>query len=52
MAQRPEIVVTGPPYRGERPEIRAVFMDWIRRGYRLRATRQLGNQMIEIYQLR
>jgi len=52
MAQRPEIVVTGPAYRGERPEIRTVFMEWIRRGYRLRATRQLGNQPIEIYQLR
>jgi hypothetical protein len=52
MAQRPEIVVTGPAYRGEIPEIRALFMDRIRRGYRLRATRQLGNQLIEIYQLR
>jgi hypothetical protein len=52
IAQRPEIVVTGPAYRGERPEIRAVFMESIRRNYRLMATRQLGNQMIEIYQLR
>lgn len=52
MAQRPEIVVTGPAYRGEIPEIRTLFMDRIRRNYRLRATRKLGNQMIEIFELR
>lgn len=52
LAQRPEIIVTGPAYRGEIPEIRALLMDGIKRSYQLRATRRLGNQMIDIFELR
>jgi hypothetical protein len=42
-------VVVRPAYRGERPETRALVMDEMRRTYRLRAVRPLGNRAIEIF---
>ena len=50
LALKPEIVVFRPPYHGERAELRAMAIGEMRRHYRLRATRQLGAQAIEIYE--
>lgn len=50
LALKPEIVVFRPPYFGERAELRAMAMGEMRRHYRLRATRPLGAQAIEIYE--
>jgi len=47
---KPAIVVFRPPYPGERAELRDMAMGEMRRHYRLRATRQLGGQAIEIYE--
>ena len=49
LALKPAIVVVRPAYRGERPETRALVMDEMRRTYRLRAVRPLGNRAIEIF---
>jgi hypothetical protein len=50
LALKPTIVVFRPPYFGERAELRAMAMEEMRRHYRLRATRPLGAQAIEIYE--
>jgi len=50
LALKPEIVVFRPPYFGERAELRAMAMGEMRLHYRLRATRPLGAQAIEIYE--
>lgn len=50
LALKPAIVVFRPPYPGERAELRAMAMVEMKRYYRLRATRQLGAQAIEIYE--
>ena len=50
LALKPEIVVFRPPYFGERAALRAMAMGEMRLHYRLRATRPLGAQAIEIYE--
>ena len=50
LALKPAIVVFRPAYQGERAELRAMARAEMRRHYRLRATRQLGRQAIEIYE--
>jgi hypothetical protein len=52
LAQKPAIVVLRPAYRGERPEIRALAMESMRRSYRLRAALPLGNQTVAVYERR
>ena len=49
MAQRPEIVVLGPRYRGERPDMRAVIKRLLASGYVRRADLPLGNSRIAVY---
>ncbi|MEG3149065.1 hypothetical protein U1769_04125 [Sphingomonas sp. ZT3P38] len=49
LALKPAIVVVRPAYRGERPDARALVQDEMRRTYRLRAVKPLGNQAIEIF---
>ncbi|GAA0307806.1 hypothetical protein GCM10009087_17280 [Sphingomonas oligophenolica] len=50
LALKPEIVVFRPPYFGERATLRAMAIQEMRRHYRLRATRPLGAQAIQIYE--
>ncbi|MEO7690976.1 MAG: hypothetical protein ABIS51_16970 [Sphingomonas sp.] len=50
LALKPAIVVFRPSYPGERAELRDMAMGEMKRHYRLRATRQLGAQAIEIYE--
>jgi hypothetical protein len=52
LALKPAIVVLRPAYHGERVDMRALVMDEMHRNYRLRTTRPLGNQTIEIYERR
>lgn len=49
MAQRPAVVVLGPAYHGERPELRARFVRLVVARYRLRADLPLGNGRIAVY---
>lgn len=49
MAARPGIVVLGPPYRGERPDMRALIVRLIARAYRRRADLPLGTGRIAVY---
>ena len=52
LALKPAIVVLRPAYRGERTDTRALVMEEMRRDYRLRAVRPLGNQTIQIFERR
>lgn len=52
LALKPAIVVLRPAYRGERADMRALVMEDMRKAYRLRAVRPLGNQAIEIFERR
>lgn len=52
LAAKPEIVVLREPYRGERPELRAMVSMLVRREYRLKALPRLGNQDIEVWERR
>lgn len=49
MARRPEIVVIGPPFRGERPELRAVIRRLVAARYDRRADLPLGGGRIAVY---
>lgn len=51
LAERPAVIVMRPPYRGERPEIRAIVAAAVERDYRLAATRPLGREAIAVYRL-
>ncbi|MET3760824.1 hypothetical protein [Sphingomonas sp. UYEF23] len=52
MAQRPEIVVLGPVYSGERADLRALFERYVAARYRQRADLPLGRGRIAVYALR
>ncbi len=52
LSLKPAIVVLRPAYHGERTELRALVMEEMRRNYRPRAQRPLGNQKIEIFERR
>lgn len=49
---RPEIVVIGLPFRGERSDMRALAVRAVGRDYRLRGVLPLGNDRLAIYALR
>lgn len=49
MAARPAIVVLGPPFRGERPELRALIDRLIAPGYVRRVDLPLGNSRFAVY---
>lgn len=51
-ARRPEIVVMGPPYKGERRDIRAAALSLIGKHYDLSADLPLGRKRIAIYRYR
>lgn len=48
-AERPQVVVMRKPYRGERPEIRALALAELGRGYRLKNRLPLGHETIWVY---
>lgn len=52
MAQRPEIVVLGPTYSGERADLRALFERYVAARYRQRADLALGRGRVAVYALR
>jgi hypothetical protein len=52
MAQRPEIVVLGPTFKGERADLRALFQREVAARYREQADLPLGNGRIAVYALR
>ena len=49
LGSSPAVVVMRPPYRGERPEIRAIVLAEVRRRYRLAATLPMGRERIEVW---
>ncbi len=49
MARRPAIVVLGPPFRGERPALRALIVRLIARDYARRADFPLGDVRVAVY---
>ena len=48
-ASRPEVVVLRPPYTGERPEIHALVLAGLARGYRETAAIQQGNRVTRVF---
>jgi len=52
LAARPAVVVMRPPFRGERPEIRAIVVAAMARDYRLFAVTPMGNERIAIFKPR
>jgi hypothetical protein len=48
-AAAPEVVVMGPPYDGERPEIRSLALDLLAQRYRLAGQVKLGRKRVSIY---
>ncbi|MEG3084432.1 hypothetical protein U1707_12335 [Sphingomonas sp. PB2P12] len=51
-ARAPEVVVMGPPYDGERADIRAAAVARLARDYRLAAQMPLGRKRVAIYRRR
>lgn len=51
-ASRPQIVVIGLPFRGERADLHALAVREVSLGYRLRETLPLGSDRLAIYALR
>ena len=51
-AAAPAVVVMGPPYQGERPEIRAAALAHLAADYRLVAENRLGRKQVAVYRLR
>ena len=49
---RPEVVVVGPPYDGERPEIRSLALELLAQSYRLEGRVKLGRKRVSTYRLR
>lgn len=49
LAAKPEVVVMRPPFRGERPEIRAIVLSAMARDYRLTAQVPMGRETISVY---
>jgi hypothetical protein len=48
-AAAPEVVVMGPPYDGERPEIRSLALELLAQSYRLAGQVKLGRKRVSIY---
>ena len=51
LAARPQIVVMRQPFRGERPELRALALRLMTPHYRIRAMLPLGNARVAVYAL-
>jgi hypothetical protein len=51
-AKSPAVVVMGPPYDGERPDIRAAALRLLDRDYRLAARVPLGRKRVAVYRSR
>ncbi len=51
-ARAPAVVVMGPPYDGERADIRAAAIALLARDYRLAAQRPLGRKQVAVYRRR
>lgn len=49
LATRPAVIVMRPPYRGERPEIRAIVIAALARGYRPVATLPIGREQVRVF---
>ena len=49
LAAAPAVIVMRPPYRGERPEIRAGVAAAVRARYRLAATLPMGRERVEVW---
>lgn len=50
--KRPAVVVMRAPYRGERPELRALVIERMAKDYRLRAQLPLGNDRLSVFALK
>ena len=49
LAAGPAVIVMRPPYRGERPDIRALVERRVAVAYRLKAELPLGNQRVRVF---
>ena len=49
LAARPAVVVVGPPYKGERADIRAMALGLITHDYRLTTRVRLGRKTVAVY---
>lgn len=49
LSARPAVIVMRPPFRGERPEIRAIVAAAVARDYRLAARLPMGREQISVY---
>ena len=49
LATRPAVIVMRPPYRGERPEIRALVAGAVRARYRLAARLPMGRERVDVW---
>jgi len=52
LAAQPAVVVVRQPYRGERPEMRALVMARMAQAYRLQAQLPLGRDLVGVYERR
>lgn len=52
LAAQPAVVVVRQPYRGERPEMRALVMARMAQAYRLKVQLPLGSDMVQVYDRR
>jgi hypothetical protein len=52
LAQEPAVVVVRQPYRGERPEMRALVMARMAQAYRLKAQLPLGSDSVSVFERR